>query len=166
MDLLRTQETRKYKKQEAHIHVTSLRTVKSACKMASARNGRLSNKVVVLTAAAQGIGKATAIACAREGAQVIATDINIEKLKELEVHDGIKTSFLDVTDGEAIKKFAAELDKVDVLFNCAGVVLAGNILDSTEKDWDLSFNINVKSMYRLSKEILPKMIEKGTLARE
>ncbi|KXJ13491.1 3-hydroxybutyrate dehydrogenase type 2 [Exaiptasia diaphana] len=124
-------------------------------------NGRLSDKIVLITAAAQGIGKATAIACAREGAQVIATDINTEKLKELDVQERIKTCFLDVTDGEAIKTFAAEIEKVDVLFNCAGLVLPGNILECTEKDWDVSFDINVKSMYRLSKEILPKMIEKG-----
>ena len=128
---------------------------------ASSPVGRLAGKVVVITAAAQGIGHAVALACAKEGATVIATDINAEKLKELESHAGIQTSCLDVSDGEAIKKFASGLETVDVLFNCAGIVKAGNILQCTEEDWDLTFNVNVKSMFRLTKEILPKMLEKG-----
>ncbi|EDO43266.1 predicted protein, partial [Nematostella vectensis] len=107
---------------------------------------RLKNKVVVLSAAAQGIGKATALACAREGAKVIATDINAEKLKELHSVPGIETRVVDVTDYEAIKKFASEVDRVDVLFNCAGLVLGGNIEECSEKQWDLTMDLNVKSM--------------------
>ncbi|XP_048587983.1 3-hydroxybutyrate dehydrogenase type 2 [Nematostella vectensis] len=123
---------------------------------------RLKNKVVVLSAAAQGIGKATALACAREGAKVIATDINAEKLKELHSVPGIETRVVDVTDYEAIKKFASEVDRVDVLFNCAGLVLGGNIEECSEKQWDLTMDLNVKSMFRMTKECIPKMRQQGS----
>ncbi|XP_031553948.1 3-hydroxybutyrate dehydrogenase type 2-like [Actinia tenebrosa] len=132
--------------------------------MASTKTeGKLSGKTVLITAAAQGIGHASAIKCAEEGAKVIATDINAEKLKELEIHPGnIQTSVLDVTDDEAIKKLVSGLESIDVLFNCAGIVFGGNILECTEKEWDLTFDVNVKSMFRLTKEVLPKMLEKGS----
>lgn len=130
--------------------------------MASQKTGgKLSGKTVLITAAAQGIGHASAIKCAEEGAKVIATDINGEKLKELEKHPGIQTSVLDVTDNEAIKKLVSSLESIDALFNCAGIVFGGSILECTEKEWDTTFDVNVKSMFRLTKEVLPKMLEKG-----
>ncbi|XP_069125350.1 dehydrogenase/reductase SDR family member 6-like [Argopecten irradians] len=123
--------------------------------------GRFEGKVVVLSAAAQGIGRATALAFAKEGATVIATDINGEKLSELSGTEGIKTQQLDVTDSAAVDSFMETLDKVDVLFNCAGFVHHGTILDVEEKDWDFSFNLNVKSMYRTCRRVIPKMIKNG-----
>ncbi|XP_038044207.1 3-hydroxybutyrate dehydrogenase type 2-like [Patiria miniata] len=122
--------------------------------------GRLDGKVAVTTAAAQGIGRATAETFAREGARVIATDINVEKLKELEAIPGIEIRKLDVTDNEAIKALAAEIGHVDILFNCAGFVFHGTILETTEKDFDFSMNLNMKSMFNMIKAFLPKMIEK------
>uniref|UniRef100_A0A8C9VXX9 Dehydrogenase/reductase SDR family member 6 n=1 Tax=Scleropages formosus TaxID=113540 RepID=A0A8C9VXX9_SCLFO len=120
--------------------------------------GRLDGKVIVLSAAAQGIGRAAAIAFAREGAQVIATDINGKKLKELDGLSGIKTRVLDVTKRDQIEALARELDRVDVLFNVAGFVHHGSILDCEEKDWDFSMNVNVRSMYLMIKAFLPKMV--------
>ncbi|KAK2507578.1 hypothetical protein MC885_001672 [Smutsia gigantea] len=120
--------------------------------------GRLEGKVIVLTAAAQGIGRASAIAFAREGAKVIATDINESKLQELEKYPGIQTRVLDVTKKKQIDEFANEVERLDVLFNVAGFVHHGTILDCEEKDWDLSMNINVRSMYLMIKAFLPKML--------
>lgn len=122
--------------------------------------GRLDGKVIVLSAAAQGIGRATALACAKEGAKVIATDIQKDKLLELEA-SGIQCELLDVTNGAAVEAFAAKIEKIDVLFNCAGIVFHGTILDTEEKDWDFSFDLNVKSMYRMCKQFLPKMLKQG-----
>ncbi|XP_038079369.1 3-hydroxybutyrate dehydrogenase type 2-like [Patiria miniata] len=122
--------------------------------------GRLDGKVAVTTAAAQGIGRGTAETFAREGARVIATDINVEKLKELEGIPGIEIRKLDVTDNEAIKALAAEIGHVDIIFNCVGFVFHGTILETTEKDFDFSMNVNVKSMFNMIKAFLPKMIEK------
>ncbi|KAK7497292.1 hypothetical protein BaRGS_00011586 [Batillaria attramentaria] len=124
--------------------------------------GRLDGKVFVLSAAAQGIGRASALAAAKEGARVIATDVNAEKLKELEGIPGIEIRVLDVLDTEAVNQFAASIDKVDVLFNCAGFVANGTILDTDEKTWDFSFDLNVKSMYRMCRAFIPKMIAQGT----
>jgi 2-dehydro-3-deoxy-L-fuconate 4-dehydrogenase len=123
-----------------------------------AKNGRLQGKCCVVTAAAQGIGRATAELFAAEGAQVIATDINGEKLRELE---SCTTELLDVTDGNAIADFAARHRNVDVLFNCAGYVHSGTILECTEEEWDFAFNLNVKSMYRMVRVFLPGMLERG-----
>ena len=109
---------------------------------------RLENKTCVITAAGAGIGKATALAFAENGAQVIATDINEESLATID-HPSIKTVKLDVLDGDAIKKFAAEYSNTNVLFNCAGFVHNGTILDCEESDWDFSFDLNVKSMYHM-----------------
>lgn len=122
---------------------------------------RFEGKVVFLSAAAQGIGRATALAFAKEGATVIATDINGEKLSELSGTKGIQTHVLDVTDSAAVDSFLETLDRVDVLFNCAGFVHHGTILDVEEKDWDFSFNVNIKSMYRTCRRIIPKMIKHG-----
>ncbi|XP_021014019.1 3-hydroxybutyrate dehydrogenase type 2 isoform X1 [Mus caroli] len=120
--------------------------------------GRLDGKVIVLTAAAQGIGRASALAFAREGAKVIATDINESKLQELESYRGIQTRVLDVTKKRQIDHFASEIERIDVLFNVAGFVHHGTILDCEEKDWDFSMNLNVRSMYLMIKAFLPKML--------
>ena len=123
--------------------------------------GRLAGKTAFITAAGQGIGRATALAFAREGAQVWATDINAKTLADLEGKDGIRTRILDVLDESAINKLAGEVGQIDVLFNCAGFVHHGTILDCTPKDWDFSFNLNVKSMYLVTKAFLPGMLKKG-----
>ncbi|XP_036735084.1 dehydrogenase/reductase SDR family member 6 isoform X2 [Manis pentadactyla] len=120
--------------------------------------GRLEGKVIVLTAAAQGIGRASALAFAREGAKVIATDVNESKLQELEKYPGIQTRVLDVTKKKQIDEFAKEVERLDVLFNVAGFVHHGTILDCEEKDWDFSMNLNVRSMYLMIKAFLPKML--------
>jgi 2-keto-3-deoxy-L-fuconate dehydrogenase len=123
--------------------------------------GRLAGKTAFITAAAQGIGRGAALAFAREGAQVWATDVNAKTLAGLEGRDGIRTRVLDVLDEVAIGKVAAEVGPVDVLFNCAGYVHHGTILDCTPKDWDFSFNLNVKSMYLVTRAFLPGMLNKG-----
>lgn len=123
--------------------------------------GRLAGKVAFITAAGQGIGKGAALAFAREGAQVWATDINAKALADLEGKDGIRTRVLDVTDEAAIAKVAAEAGAIDILFNCAGFVHHGSILDTSTKDWDFSFNLNVKSMFLVTKAFLPGMLKKG-----
>lgn len=126
------------------------------------RNGRLEKKTALVTAAAQGIGRATAIAFADEGASVWAADINKTALHELAVErPEIRTLFLDVCDPAAIGRAAAELGVLDVLFNCAGFVHHGTILECEEKDWDFSFELNVKSMYRVCRAFLPGMIAAG-----
>ncbi|XP_065906284.1 dehydrogenase/reductase SDR family member 6-like [Dysidea avara] len=122
------------------------------------REGRLENKVVFITAAAQGIGRASALACAKEGAQVIATDVNAEKLAELQGTEGITTDVLDVTDSDAVKKMADKYPDVNVLFNCAGYVHQGTILECDEDKWDFSYKLNVKSMYYTLNAFLPQMI--------
>ncbi|XP_055499865.1 dehydrogenase/reductase SDR family member 6 isoform X1 [Leucoraja erinacea] len=120
--------------------------------------GRLDGKVIVLSAAAQGIGRACAIAFCKEGATVIATDINEEKLKELQQYSGIQIKVLDVTRKEQIEKLAKEIERVDVLFNCAGFVHHGTILDCEDKDWEFTMNLNVGSMYMMIRAFLPKML--------
>ena len=120
--------------------------------------GRLSGKTCLLTAAGQGIGRATAHAFAAEGARVIATDIDAGALAELE---GVETRKLDVLDAEAISATAAAHPDIDVLFNCAGFVANGTILDCDEKEWDFSFDLNVKSAYRMIRAFLPGMLKTG-----
>jgi 2-keto-3-deoxy-L-fuconate dehydrogenase len=123
---------------------------------------RLAGKRAVVTAAGQGIGRASAIAFAREGAAVIATDINAAALDTLKQEaPGITTAKLDVTDAAAIEAFAKQTGKIDVLFNCAGYVHAGSILECSESDWDFAFNLNARAQFRLIKAFLPAMLEAG-----
>jgi len=114
-----------------------------------------------VTAAGQGIGAATALAFAREGAHVIATDVDPGRLEAHSGVAGVETRVLDVTRGGDVRAAAAAIGAVDVLFNCAGYVHAGTLLDCDEKSWDFSFDLNVKSMYRMLHAFLPPMIEKG-----
>ena len=125
-------------------------------------SGRLEGKKILVTAAGQGIGKATAIAFHKEGAQVTATDLNDKTLADLnKEYPEIKVQKLDSTDNNAILEFTKTLDKVDVLFNAVGFVHHGTILECDEKDWDFSSNVNVKSMYFMCKSILPLMIKQN-----
>jgi 2-dehydro-3-deoxy-L-fuconate 4-dehydrogenase len=123
--------------------------------------GRLAGKVAFVTAAGQGIGRGAALAFAREGAQVWATDVNAKTLADLDGEPGIRTRTLDVTDEAAVTRTAADVGAIDVLFNCAGFVHHGTILECTPKDWDFSFNLNVKSMYLITRAFLPGMLKKG-----
>ena len=120
--------------------------------------GRMIGKTAVVTAAGQGIGRATARLLASEGARVYATDINLALLEGLE---GCEIRRLDVLDAAAIAELAAELGAVDALVNIAGVVHAGSILDCTPDDWALAWNLNVSSMYRTIRAFLPAMVEVG-----
>jgi 2-keto-3-deoxy-L-fuconate dehydrogenase len=124
---------------------------------------RLKGKAAVITAAAQGIGRASALAFAAEGAAVIATDIDGAKLEALQraAQGKLETRRLDVTDAAAIAALAGELGAVDVLFNCAGFVHHGTVLDCTERDWDVTMTLNVRSMYRMIRAFLPAMLKSG-----
>jgi len=122
--------------------------------------GRLAGKTCFVTAAAQGIGRATAEAFRREGAEVIATDLNETKLKELEA-SGIRTARLDVLDAAAVAEAGRAFGPVDVLFNCSGFVHHGAILESTEAEWDFAFDLNVKAHWRTIRAFLPGMLERG-----
>ncbi len=119
---------------------------------------RLAGKTALITAAGQGIGRATAEAFVREGARVIATDINPAQLAGL---DGCTARRLDVTDASAIAALAFEIGNLDILFNCAGFVDSGTILECDEKAWDFSFDLNVRSMYRMMRVFLPGMLANG-----
>src|SRR5438552_3466602 len=122
--------------------------------------GRLAGKRALVTAAGQGIGRAAALAFAAEGASVLATDIAEEKLVPL-ADALIATRRLDVTDDAAIAALAEELGPLDVLFNCAGFVHHGTILDADPIEWDASFVLNVRSMFMMIRAFLPKMLEHG-----
>ena len=123
---------------------------------------RLKDKIAIVTAAGQGIGKATAIAFSNEGAKVIATDINDKTLNELKKEfPKIEVQKLDSTDNNSIKKFINKFDKIDILFNAVGFVHHGTILDCEEKDWDFSFDVNIKSMYFMCRAILPLMVKQN-----
>lgn len=122
---------------------------------------RLSGKTALITAAGQGIGRATVEAYVREGATVIAADINDASLAELAGVDNVIPRKLDVTDLEAVKAIAAEFPQIDILYNCAGFVHAGTILDCDEKDWEFSNALNVTAQYRLIRAVLPNMIKNG-----
>lgn len=122
--------------------------------------GRLQGKVCVVTAAGQGIGRASALAMQAEGARVIATDINSRTLGELAAR-GIETRLLNVRDALAVAQIAADLPETDVLFNCAGFVANGSILDCSDEDWAFSLDLNVTAMFRMCKAFLPGMIARG-----
>lgn len=121
--------------------------------------GRLEHKTAVVTAAAQGIGRATVEAFLREGARVIALDVNADALKQL---DGCETRTLDVCDPDAVLALAANLGPVDILFNGVGYVHSGSILDCDESAWTQSLEINVTSMYRMMRAFIPGMIQRGS----
>ena len=123
---------------------------------------RLKNKRALITASGQGIGFATALAFANEGAKVVATDINPDSLNSLSNENPhIETRLLDVTKPDEILQVSEETGTIDVLFNCAGFVHHGTILDCEESDWEFSFNLNVRSMYRMIRFFLPSMLEAG-----
>ncbi|WP_050605463.1 SDR family oxidoreductase [Ruegeria sp. 6PALISEP08] len=129
--------------------------------MTTTSSNRLAGKTVLITAAGQGIGRATADLFASEGAHVFASDINDATLAELSEIDRITPLKLDVLDAEAVRTATSDLPHLDVLFNCAGYVAAGSILECPEQDWDFSFDLNVKSMFRLIQLTLPGMLENG-----
>lgn len=121
----------------------------------------LNGKVTFITAAAQGIGRASVEAFARAGATVIATDINVDKLAELTGTKGVTTRVLNVLDDAQVKKAVHEIGRIDVLFNCAGVVHNGTLLESSDEDLEFAFNLNVRAQVRTCRAILPQMIERG-----
>lgn len=123
--------------------------------------GRLLGKTALITAAGQGIGRATAELFAQHGAKVIATDVNDASLAKLEVVDGVSPVKLDVTDAQAIKDVLSQAGPLDILFNCAGVVANGTILECSKEDWDFSFNLNVTAMFQMIQTALPLMLENG-----
>lgn len=121
--------------------------------------GRLDGKTALVTAAGQGIGRAAALAMAQEGARVIATDINRDTLAAL--GPAVETRVLDVRDSAAVKALADDLGAVDVLFNCAGHVAHGTILDCSEEEWAFSVDLNLTAMFRLCRAFLPAMLDAG-----
>lgn len=121
--------------------------------------GRLAGKTALITAAGQGIGEATVRAMAREGATVYATDVNPLLLERYQGSPNIHTRALDVLDDAAIARICAELPPLQILFNCAGYVHHGTVLDCSPKDWEFSFNLNVRAMYMTIRCTLPKMLD-------
>ena len=120
----------------------------------------LTGKITLITAAAQGIGRASVEAFARAGAKVIATDINAEKLAELDGMANVTTRVLDVLSTEEVNKAVAEIGRIDILFNCAGVVHSGTVLEMPDKDLEFAFDLNVWAQIRAIKAILPQMLER------
>jgi|TARA_B110000503_G_scaffold141508_1_gene235296 2-keto-3-deoxy-L-fuconate dehydrogenase len=125
---------------------------------------RLKNKTILITAAGQGMGRASALMCAAQGAHVIAVDINADALTSLAQESKlIETHILDVTDSQAIALLATQLPDLDGLFNCAGFVHHGTVLDVTDADWAFSVDLNVTSMLRLTRSLLPGMLRRAEL---
>jgi 2-keto-3-deoxy-L-fuconate dehydrogenase len=121
----------------------------------------LSGKVALITAGAQGIGLASVKAFASAGAHVIATDINVDKLRDLDGQNNVETRALNVLDDEMVRKAVAEIGRIDILFNCAGVVHNGTILEASDEDLEFAWNLNVKAQVRAIKAVLPGMLERG-----
>jgi 2-keto-3-deoxy-L-fuconate dehydrogenase len=122
---------------------------------------RLAGKTVLITAAAQGIGRASALAFAREGATVHATDVNVALVGELAEEANVRTRRLDVLSDAAVAEAVAEIGRVDVLVNCAGFVHSGTVLEMKDADLDFAFDLNVRSMVRTIRAVLPGMLERG-----
>ena len=121
----------------------------------------ISGRIALITAAAQGIGKASALAFAKAGAQVIATDVNAEKLRELDGTPGITTRVLNVLSADEVNRAVAEIGRIDILFNCAGVVHGGTVLEMADKDLEFAFDLNVWAQVRAIKAGLPQMLERA-----
>lgn len=121
----------------------------------------ISGKIVLITAAAQGIGLASVHAFAKAGAKVIATDVNAAKLKELDGTPGVTTRILNVLSTEEVNKAVAEIGHIDILFNCAGVVHSGNVMEMPDKDLEFAFDLNVWAQIRAIKAVLPQMLERA-----
>ena len=126
-------------------------------------NARLAGKTVLVTAAGQGIGRASALALAAEGAKVLATDINPALLNELDEAQmpSLETFVLDVRDDVSVREGTGGRD-IDVLFNCAGFVHHGKVLDCTDDEWDFAFDLNVRSAFRMIRAVLPGMLDRGS----
>ncbi len=124
-------------------------------------SSRLAGKTALITAAGQGIGRATVDMYVAQGAKVFATDINSGSLSVFDGVDQVTAMPLDVTDAVAVASTVADIGPIDVLFNCAGFVHAGNILECSDEDWNFAFDLNVTAMYRLMKLTLPGMLENG-----
>lgn len=124
-------------------------------------SNRLQGKRALVTAAGAGMGRAAVLAFAREGARVLATDVNVGLMKDLAGRPGIETARLDVLDDAAVAAFVEKAGAVDILFNCAGWVHQGSIAECSIADWDRSFDLNVRSMFVMCKAMLPKMVAKG-----
>jgi 2-keto-3-deoxy-L-fuconate dehydrogenase len=122
---------------------------------------RLQGKTALVTAAGQGIGRASVLAMAAQGAQVLATDVNPALLAAYAGVDNVRTAVLDVMDKAAIHAVVASLPRIEVLFNCAGFVHNGNILQATDDDWDFAFNLNVRSQFWMIQAVIPRMLETG-----
>ena len=120
---------------------------------------RLKNKIALVTAAGQGIGRASALALAAEGAQVWATDVNPKLLDSYDGIDGIHAVPLDVTDRAAIARVVGGMPRIDVLFNCAGFVHGGTVLQATDEEWNFAFNLNVRSQFWMIQAVLPRMLQ-------
>ncbi len=124
-------------------------------------SGRLAGKTAFCTASGAGIGRAVAVAFAREGARVIATDIDMAKLKDLAGEGVAETHLLDVRHTASVERTAKAVGAIDILFNAAGFVHHGTVLDCTDEEWDFAFDLNVRSMHRTIKAFLPGMLAKG-----
>ncbi len=122
---------------------------------------RLQGKTALVTAAGQGIGRASVLAMAAQGAQVLATDVNPALLAAYEGVDNVRTAVLDVLDKSAIQAAVATMPRIDVLFNCAGFVHNGNILQASDDDWNFAFNLNVRSQFWMIQAVVPRMLEAG-----
>jgi 2-keto-3-deoxy-L-fuconate dehydrogenase len=120
----------------------------------------LTGKTALITAAAQGIGRASALAFAMAGCKVVATDINADKLKELDGVPGVTTSILDVLSTEAVNDAVARIGRIDVLFNCAGVVHGGNVMEMSDADLEFALNLNLWAQVRTIRAVLPQMVER------